>query len=103
MTFELHSQFINAAKMDELMERIGHIHYYVYKLPQNHFRMLELVIKHLKKLVDAYFFLKCLTFTYLQCCRLIVGKFDDSGQFGRLFRTDVAPTEGGDDGRHHRH
>uniref|UniRef100_A0A914VZW4 Rho GTPase-activating protein 26 n=1 Tax=Plectus sambesii TaxID=2011161 RepID=A0A914VZW4_9BILA len=52
MTFELHSHFINAAKMDDQMERIGHIHYYVYKLPQNHFKMLELVIKHLKSVAD---------------------------------------------------
>ncbi len=48
MTFDLHTQFINAAKLDDKAERIGHIHYYVYKLPPNHFKMLEIIVRHLR-------------------------------------------------------
>ncbi|VDK17527.1 unnamed protein product [Anisakis simplex] len=51
MTFDLHSQFINAAKMDSAT-RVSHIHYYVHQLPKTHFDMLRLVIEHLKKVAD---------------------------------------------------
>ncbi|VDK88314.1 unnamed protein product [Litomosoides sigmodontis] len=51
MTFDLHPHFINAAKMDSKM-RIACIHYFVYKLPQIHFEMLQIVIEHLRKVAD---------------------------------------------------
>ncbi|CEF68380.1 GRAF ortholog [Strongyloides ratti] len=52
MTFELHSHFINAAKMDDGDQRVDHIHYYVYKLPESHRNMLKIVLSHLKKVAD---------------------------------------------------
>uniref|UniRef100_A0A915CHL9 Rho GTPase-activating protein 26 n=1 Tax=Parascaris univalens TaxID=6257 RepID=A0A915CHL9_PARUN len=51
MTFDLHSQFINAAKMDCAM-RVSHIHYYVHQLPKTHIDMLKIIIEHLKKVAD---------------------------------------------------
>ncbi|PAV62391.1 hypothetical protein WR25_26738 [Diploscapter pachys] len=52
MTFELHNTFINAAKWDDSRTRLEHIHYYVYKLPPDHKRMLEMVIRHLRRVAD---------------------------------------------------
>ncbi|KAK6742410.1 hypothetical protein RB195_009965 [Necator americanus] len=52
MTFEQHSLFINAAKMDDRRTRVDHIHYYVHKLPASHKSMLEIVIRHLRKVAD---------------------------------------------------
>lgn len=65
MTFDLHSYFISAAKMDDRYyiyyrfasnlsiclrkERVEHIHYYVYRLPKEHKEMLEMVIRHLRR------------------------------------------------------
>lgn len=57
MTFDLHHHFINAAKMDDVVQRVNHIHYYVYKLPEVHRHMLELIIKHLKKFFLIIFLL----------------------------------------------
>uniref|UniRef100_A0A1I7ZUI9 SH3 domain-containing protein n=3 Tax=Steinernema glaseri TaxID=37863 RepID=A0A1I7ZUI9_9BILA len=54
MTFELHHQFINAAKMDDQKERVGHIHYYVHQLPESHRRMLEIIIRHLRRVADRH-------------------------------------------------
>ncbi|VDN52990.1 unnamed protein product [Dracunculus medinensis] len=51
MTFDLHNNFLNAAKMDSV-KRISHIHYYVYQLPKMHFAMLKMIIMHLKKVAD---------------------------------------------------
>ncbi|VBB31789.1 unnamed protein product [Acanthocheilonema viteae] len=51
MTFDLHSHFINAAKMDS-KTRVSCIHYFVYKLPQIHFEMLQIIIEHLRKVAD---------------------------------------------------
>lgn len=48
MTFDLHSHFINAAKMDDAHQRVSHIHYYVYKLPEAHRKMLEMIVRHLR-------------------------------------------------------
>lgn len=48
MTFELHNHFINAAKISDVAQRVGHIHFYVYKLPEPHYEMLELIIRHLR-------------------------------------------------------
>uniref|UniRef100_A0A7I4YAZ0 Rho GTPase-activating protein 26 n=2 Tax=Strongyloidea TaxID=27829 RepID=A0A7I4YAZ0_HAECO len=52
MTFEQHNLFINAAKMDDRRTRVDHIHYYVHKLPPSHKSMLEIVIRHLKRVAD---------------------------------------------------
>ncbi|CAJ0941899.1 unnamed protein product, partial [Mesorhabditis belari] len=52
MTFDLHNIFINAAKMDDHKMRIDHIHFYVHQLPESHRRMLEIVIRHLRKVAD---------------------------------------------------
>uniref|UniRef100_A0A915PXJ2 Uncharacterized protein n=1 Tax=Setaria digitata TaxID=48799 RepID=A0A915PXJ2_9BILA len=51
MTFDLHPHFINAAKMDS-KSRVSTIHYFVYKLPEIHFEMLQIIIEHLKKVAD---------------------------------------------------
>ncbi|GMT19098.1 hypothetical protein PFISCL1PPCAC_10395, partial [Pristionchus fissidentatus] len=53
MTFDLHSYFISAAKMDDRKERVEHIHYYVYRLPAEHKEMLEMVIRHLRRVADS--------------------------------------------------
>uniref|UniRef100_A0A8R1YCM9 Rho GTPase-activating protein 26 n=1 Tax=Pristionchus pacificus TaxID=54126 RepID=A0A8R1YCM9_PRIPA len=53
MTFDLHSYFISAAKMDDRKERVEHIHYYVYRLPKEHKEMLEMVIRHLRRVADS--------------------------------------------------
>uniref|UniRef100_A0AC34RJC4 Rho GTPase-activating protein 26 n=1 Tax=Panagrolaimus sp. JU765 TaxID=591449 RepID=A0AC34RJC4_9BILA len=52
MTFELHNLFINAAKLDDGQQRVNHIHYYVYKLPESHRKMLEIIIRHLRVVAD---------------------------------------------------
>ncbi|KAJ1371723.1 hypothetical protein KIN20_033720 [Parelaphostrongylus tenuis] len=52
MTFDQHNLFINAAKMDDRCTRIDHIHYYVHKLPSDHKSMLEIIIRHLKRVAD---------------------------------------------------
>lgn len=51
MTFDLHNQFINAAKMDSAM-RVSHIHYYVHQLPKIHIDMLRIIIEHLRRVAD---------------------------------------------------
>ncbi|VDL74567.1 unnamed protein product [Nippostrongylus brasiliensis] len=53
MTFEQHNLFINAAKMDDRRTRVDHIHYYVHKLPPSHKSMLEIVIRHLRRVADC--------------------------------------------------
>lgn len=55
MTFDLHHHFINAAKMGDIVQRVNHIHYYVYKLPEVHRQMLELIIRHLRRFVIIRF------------------------------------------------
>uniref|UniRef100_A0A1I7XK91 Rho-GAP domain-containing protein n=1 Tax=Heterorhabditis bacteriophora TaxID=37862 RepID=A0A1I7XK91_HETBA len=52
MTFEHHNLFINAAKMDDRRTRVDHIHYYVHRLPPTHKTMLEIIIRHLKRVAD---------------------------------------------------
>uniref|UniRef100_A0A8R1DVH9 Rho-type GTPase-activating protein 26 n=1 Tax=Caenorhabditis japonica TaxID=281687 RepID=A0A8R1DVH9_CAEJA len=52
MTFELHNVFINAAKMGDATMRIDHIHFYVHQLPSQHLRMLEIVVRHLRRVAD---------------------------------------------------
>ncbi|CAL2036131.1 unnamed protein product [Caenorhabditis brenneri] len=52
MTFELHNVFINAAKMGDATMRIDHIHFYVHQLPPQHHKMLEIVVRHLRRVAD---------------------------------------------------
>lgn len=52
MTFELHNVFINAAKMGDATMRVDHIHFYVHQLPAQHLRMLEIVVRHLRRVAD---------------------------------------------------
>uniref|UniRef100_A0A8C5Q5W0 Oligophrenin-1 n=1 Tax=Leptobrachium leishanense TaxID=445787 RepID=A0A8C5Q5W0_9ANUR len=47
MTYELHRDLLSAAKSENLDHRLVEIHCLVYKLPDNHREMLELVIRHL--------------------------------------------------------
>ncbi|GIY05684.1 rho GTPase-activating protein 26 [Caerostris extrusa] len=47
MTFRLHSAFINAAKLDNMDERIDEIKSLVHKLPKPNYSMLQILIAHL--------------------------------------------------------
>lgn len=49
MTFRLHSAFINAAKLDNMDERIEEIKSLVHKLPKPNYSMLQILIAHLCK------------------------------------------------------
>ncbi|KAH9494947.1 Rho GTPase-activating protein 26 [Bulinus truncatus] len=52
MTFQLHENFIKAAKQESKTLRILDIHKYVHLLPEPNFKMLELLIGHLKRVSD---------------------------------------------------
>lgn len=52
MTFELHQNFIQAAKTHDATQRVQQIHYWVYKLPAPRKSMLEMIIRHLRKVAD---------------------------------------------------
>lgn len=52
MTFRLHEDFITAAKRESKRLRFHDIHKLVHKLPENNFKMLELLCEHLKKVAD---------------------------------------------------
>ncbi|KAL5012484.1 hypothetical protein ScPMuIL_011035 [Solemya velum] len=52
LTFRLHSDFISAAKQESKTLRIHDIHILVHKLPEPNFDMLDLLIKHLKRISD---------------------------------------------------
>ncbi|KNC32700.1 hypothetical protein FF38_02724 [Lucilia cuprina] len=47
MTYRYHSGFIEAAKQENLNQRVHEVHKLVYKLPQSNFEMLDMVIRHL--------------------------------------------------------
>ncbi|XP_075158261.1 GTPase regulator associated with FAK isoform X2 [Haematobia irritans] len=47
MTYRYHSGFIEAAKQESLNQRVHEVHKLVYKLPQQNFEMLDIVIRHL--------------------------------------------------------
>uniref|UniRef100_A0A1A9X5M1 Rho GTPase-activating protein 26 n=1 Tax=Glossina brevipalpis TaxID=37001 RepID=A0A1A9X5M1_9MUSC len=47
MTYRYHSGFIEAAKQENLNQRVNEVHKLVYKLPEVNFEMLDLVIRHL--------------------------------------------------------
>ncbi|KAH9492048.1 Rho GTPase-activating protein 26, partial [Bulinus truncatus] len=52
MTFQLHENFIKAAKQESKTLRILDVHKYVHLLPEPNFKMLELLIGHLKRVSD---------------------------------------------------
>ncbi|GBM17397.1 Rho GTPase-activating protein 26 [Araneus ventricosus] len=55
MTFRLHSAFINAAKLDNMDERIEEIKSLVHKLPKPNYSMLQILIAHLCNVVYKRF------------------------------------------------
>ncbi|CAO1424757.1 unnamed protein product [Diamesa hyperborea] len=48
MTYRYFNGFLAAAKQEQHLQRISDVHALVYRLPKNHFEMLDLVIRHLK-------------------------------------------------------
>ncbi|XP_075040639.1 oligophrenin-1 isoform X2 [Mixophyes fleayi] len=52
MTYKLHRELVSAAKSENLDYRLGAIHCLVYKLPDNHQEMLELIINHLSRVCE---------------------------------------------------
>lgn len=54
MTYRYHSGFIEAAKQDNLKQRVHEVHKLVHKLPQPNFIMLEMVVKHLTEVSRKY-------------------------------------------------
>ncbi|XP_077291446.1 GTPase regulator associated with FAK isoform X2 [Arctopsyche grandis] len=49
MTYKYHNSFIIAAKQDSRHLRVNDIHTLIYQIPKQNFNLLEIVIKHLKK------------------------------------------------------
>ncbi|XP_030381531.1 rho GTPase-activating protein 26 isoform X2 [Scaptodrosophila lebanonensis] len=54
MTYHYHSSFIEAAKKDNLNQRVNEVHKLVHKLPQPNFEMLDIVIRHLTEVSRKY-------------------------------------------------
>ncbi|KAK0052469.1 rho GTPase-activating protein 26-like isoform X6, partial [Biomphalaria pfeifferi] len=52
MTFQLHENFIKAAKQESKTLRILDVHKYVHQLPDANFRMLDMLIGHLKRVSE---------------------------------------------------
>lgn len=52
MTYTLHRELVSAAKSENLDYRLGAIHCLVYRLPDNHLEMLELIIRHLSRVCE---------------------------------------------------
>ncbi|KAM8954421.1 oligophrenin-1 isoform 2-T2 [Pelodytes ibericus] len=52
MTYKMHRDLISAAKSENLDYRLGAIHCLVYRLPDNHREMLELIIRHLYRVCE---------------------------------------------------
>ncbi|NP_001079992.1 oligophrenin 1 L homeolog [Xenopus laevis] len=52
MTYKLHRDLVLAAKSENLDYRLGAIHCLVYRLPENHREMLELIIRHLSRVCE---------------------------------------------------
>lgn len=52
MTYELHNSFMQAAKQQSKTLRIHDIHVLVHQLPDVHFRMLHIIMRHLKKVSE---------------------------------------------------
>ncbi|KRX66694.1 Rho GTPase-activating protein 10 [Trichinella sp. T9] len=66
MTYALHGQFLSASKLDSAKERVEHIHYYVHQLPNENFRMLKLLMHHLKRVAE------CASQNLMTACNLAV-------------------------------
>ncbi|XP_066437078.1 oligophrenin-1 isoform X2 [Eleutherodactylus coqui] len=52
MTYKLHRELVSAAKSENLDYRMGDIHCLVYRLPDNHREMLELIVRHLSRVCE---------------------------------------------------
>ncbi|XP_064637516.1 rho GTPase-activating protein 26-like isoform X16 [Lineus longissimus] len=52
MTFDFHQKFIAAAKQESKTLRIHDIHVLIHKLPEPNFKMLEVIIRHLRRVAD---------------------------------------------------
>ncbi|CAH2315517.1 oligophrenin-1 isoform X1 [Pelobates cultripes] len=52
MTYKLHRDLLSAAKSENLDYRLGEIHCLVYRLPDIHRGMLELIIRHLSRVCE---------------------------------------------------
>ncbi|XP_053330164.1 oligophrenin-1 isoform X2 [Spea bombifrons] len=52
MTYKMHRELVSAAKSENLDYRLGAIHCLVYRLPDNHREMLELIIRHLSRVCE---------------------------------------------------
>ncbi|KAG8554083.1 hypothetical protein GDO81_003653 [Engystomops pustulosus] len=52
MTYKLHRELVSAAKSENLDYRLGAIHCLVYRLPDNHREMLELIVRHLSRVCE---------------------------------------------------
>ncbi|XP_018410240.1 PREDICTED: oligophrenin-1 [Nanorana parkeri] len=52
MTYKLHRELVSASKSENLDYRLGAIHCLVYRLPDNHREMLELIIRHLSRVCE---------------------------------------------------
>ncbi|KAM4020307.1 oligophrenin-1 isoform 1-T1 [Anomaloglossus baeobatrachus] len=52
MTYRLHRELVSAAKSENLDYRLGAIHCLVYRLPDNHREMLELIVRHLSRVCE---------------------------------------------------
>ncbi|XP_075437746.1 oligophrenin-1-like [Ascaphus truei] len=52
MTYKLHRELVSAAKSENLDYRLGAIHCLVYRLPESHREMLELIIRHLSRVCE---------------------------------------------------
>ncbi|XP_046636547.1 rho GTPase-activating protein 26-like isoform X2 [Daphnia pulicaria] len=48
MSFRYHTAFIAAAKQESRLHRTADVHALVHRLPENHFKMLDIMITHLK-------------------------------------------------------
>lgn len=49
MTYRYFNGFLSAAKQEQHLQRISDVHALVYRLPKNHFEMLDIVVRHLKQ------------------------------------------------------
>lgn len=47
MTFRYYSSFIAAAKQETRLQRVNDVHTLIYRLPQQNFNMLDILVKHL--------------------------------------------------------
>ncbi|XP_073497017.1 oligophrenin-1 isoform X2 [Phyllobates terribilis] len=52
MTYKLHRELVSSAKSENLDYRLGAIHCLVYRLPDNHREMLELIVRHLSRVCE---------------------------------------------------